>query len=115
VSPNATRTGRRNHADGVTRPAERRITFPIAIEFLSPPPAVCFRLCAVFGAAVPEASIDVHRDLGPGEHQVGASSPRDRPAVNPVPKAERMHSAPHGELGLCIPATLALHPAENHL
>jgi hypothetical protein len=69
---------------------------------------------AVLGAAVPEAAVDVHRDPGRAEDDVGAApQAREGLAVHAVAQAPRMQMPAQGELGGGVAGALELHPAAD--
>src|ERR1700689_309219 len=67
-----------------------------------PVPLVALRLGAVLRAGVPEAPVDEHRDLAPGERDVRAD-PAERqanPEILPVPAPQAGQRGPERELRL---------------
>ena len=85
-------------------------------ELLDPPLAVRLRGRGVVRAGVPEAAVDVDRNLGLGEHQVGtAPHPRERRDVDSIAETSSPHRSANGQLGLGVASRLALHPPTDVL
>ena len=79
------------------RPVVASIPFPIRRELRPPPVGVRLRRHRVFGAAMPEATIDLHNNPSAREHDVGTA--RQTLHVHPIAQATPMKLSADGKLG----------------
>ncbi len=87
------------------------ITIHVALELDRPPRGVVGRGGLVFGAPVPKAAVDKHRDLRAGEQDVCTSSRHARQSViDPVSEPEPVEFATEEQFGLGVPCGLPRHP-----
>lgn len=92
--------------------ADDSVALHVAPKLRCPVPLVRRRLPAVFGAHVPEAPVDEHRDLARREHDVRFDA---HPAIEPEKKifavavAKLVQRLPELHLGLGVSSTVGTH------